>query len=67
MQIENLRGYIEPQMKQNDRHPINIRNLWEQRKAEWLQINANIIHSIIHSNTRCILAVFRGKGGPIKY
>lgn len=53
---------MEQQVKRNDRHLSNRRDLWKQLIIEWLQIDVNITKRFIHSMPRRTSAVIRAKG-----
>lgn len=56
--------FLEQQVKGDDRHPGNLRDLREQLLTEWLELDVNINH--INLMPRRISAVILENGGGYK-
>ena len=65
--IEHLWDHLKQRLQEYDEPPKGVLELWKRIEVEWEKIPAEVCQNLIESMARRIAALYKAKGGYIKY
>ena len=65
--IEHLWNHLKRQLNADENKPRGIEALWERTQEEWWKIPVEVVRNLIRSMPSRVEAVYKAKGGYVKY